>query len=163
MPKIIKDATIINDNWIVINDTDIAHAQALPAGDLILPLIVYQKLKAELSHRKIAVWLNSDEAPEALAGAEKSLDLIAINFPAFADGRGYSYAHVLREQLSYDGELRAIGDVLRDQLFYMKRVGFNSFAMRKDQKLEEALANLSDFSKPYQAAVDRKTPLFTER
>jgi uncharacterized protein (DUF934 family) len=163
MPKIIKDEHITDDNWVLVSDSEISQAADLPAGDLLLPLAVYKALHSELGDRQLAVWLNSDEAPSELEGLEKTLPLIAINFPAFADGRGYSYAHILREQLGFTGELRAIGDVLKDQLYYMKRVGFNSFAMRDDQNLEEALNHLHDFTTPYQAAVDRKTPLFAQR
>lgn len=163
MPKIIKNETVTDDNWVLVSDAEITEATQLPEGDLILPLTVFKALSTELKSRKIAVWLNSDEAPQELAGAEQSLALIAINFPAFADGRGYSYAHTLREQLGFTGDLRAIGDILKDQLSYLKRVGFTSFAMRDDQNIEEALGHLNDFNTPYQAAVDRKTPLFAQR
>ena len=69
----------------------------------------------------------------------------------------------MRAQLNFDGELRAIGDVLRDQLSYMKRSGFNSFDMRSDQPLDQAINYLDDFSEPYQAAIDRAEPLFLKR
>jgi uncharacterized protein (DUF934 family) len=163
MPKIIKDSQVIDDNWVVISDKEITEASSLPEGDLILPLSVWEKLNSELTDRNIGVWLDSDEAPTPLKDSLDSVALIAINFPAFADGRGYSYANVLRMQYGFQGELRAIGDVLRDQLFYMKRVGFHSFAMREDQKLEEAVSNLQDFNLSYQAAVDKQTPLFQDR
>lgn len=163
MPNIIKDHTITNDTWTLINDVAINSADQLPAGDLILPLALWQQLKPELKSRKLGIWLNSDEPPEALKQECQDMALIAINFPAFADGRGYSYATILRAQYHYTGELRAIGDVLKDQLSYMARVGFNSFAMREDQKLEEALNHLADFSVTYQAAIDNPQPLFQAR
>jgi uncharacterized protein (DUF934 family) len=163
MPNIIKDKNIVDDTWQILADLEIDSIDALPSGNVILPLAVYKKLKSQLQDRNIGVWLNSDEEPHLLLGDEKSLPLIAINFPVFSDGRGYSYAHILREQLNFTGDLRAIGDVLRDQLFYMQRVGFSSFAMRADQKIHEAVSHFADFTKPYQAAVDRKTPLFLER
>ena len=163
MPNIIKDSAVIEDNWVLVSDAEINDAANLPEGDLILPLNVFKALHSTLSNRTIAVWLNSDEAPGDLDGFQKTLPLIAINFPVFADGRGYSYAHTFREQLGFTGELRAIGDVLKDQLSFMKRVGFNSFAMREDQNLEDALNHLNDFSTPYQAAVDKKIPLYAEQ
>jgi uncharacterized protein (DUF934 family) len=86
--------------------------------------------------------------------------VIAVDFPRFGDGRGYSLAYHLRTRLNYHGELRAIGDVLRDQLFYMQRVGFDSFAPRADKDIHEALKGLSDFSLNYQASVDQPSPLF---
>lgn len=163
MPNIIKDGALVDDSWVLVSSTDISDTSALPEGNLILPLGVWQQLKNSLEDRNVGVWLNSDEPPEAIREECRQLPLIAINFPVFGDGRGYSYAHVLRAQYGFDGELRAIGDVLKDQLFYMKRCGFNSFAMREDQKLEEALNHFSDFSKPYQAAADQPHPLFLNR
>ncbi|NRB42607.1 MAG: DUF934 domain-containing protein, partial [Pseudomonadales bacterium] len=151
MPNIIKDGSIAADSWVLVEDAEITDVAALPAGDLILPLAVFQALAPQLTDRTMGVWLNSDEAPLAIKEQCRTLPLIAINFPAFADGRGYSYANVLRAQYGFEGELRAIGDVLKDQLSYMKRVGFNSFALRDDQNLEESLKHFADFSKPYQA------------
>ena len=78
----------------------------------------------------------------------------------FSDGRGYSIAYNLRVRLKFTGELRAVGDVLRDQLFYLQRVGFNAFATRADRSMEEALKGLSDFSDVYQTSWDQKSPLF---
>ena len=86
--------------------------------------------------------------------------VIAVDFPKFSDGRSYSIAYNLRVRLGYTGELRAIGDVLRDQLFYMQRVGFDAFEPRPDRKIEDAIKGLSDFSEFYQKSVDQKLPLF---
>jgi uncharacterized protein (DUF934 family) len=86
-----------------------------------------------------------------------------VNFPKFADGRGYSTARLLRERYGYHGEIRAIGDVLHDQLFFMKRCGFDAYAVRADKDIEAALAGFDDFSDAYQAAVDQPQPLFRRR
>jgi uncharacterized protein (DUF934 family) len=86
--------------------------------------------------------------------------VVAVDFPKFADGRGYSIAYNLRARLGYTGELRAIGDVLRDQLFYMQRVGFDAFAVRADKNIHDALKGLTDFSETYQSSWDQKNPLF---
>ena len=88
--------------------------------------------------------------------------LVEVNFPAFGDGRGYSAARILREE-GYTGELRAVGEVLRDQLFYLHRCGFNAFALRSDLDAEAALAHLQDFTESYQVAVDQPVPLFRRR
>jgi len=169
MPNIIKDTAIVEDAWQVIAKPEAdanLSANDLPQGQIILPLAQYQALASDLSTRieagEVALWLDSDEGPDAIESLDK-LPLIAINFPAFADGRGYSYAHKLRMQHQYAGELRAIGDVLQDQLFYMFRVGFNSFAMREDQNLEQAIERLQDFSMNYQGAVKQEKPLFATR
>ncbi len=163
MPKIIKNTAIVEDSWVVVSDNEITSVSNLPEGDLIVPLAVWQTLSSELTGRNIGVWLNSDEVPESIGDVCKELPVIAINFPVFSDGRGYSYAQLLRSQYGYEGELRAIGDVLLDQLFYLKRSGFDSFAMREDQKLDEAVSHLSDISETYQAAIDNPQPLFQRR
>ena len=91
------------------------------------------------------------------------LALIAVDFPKFSDGRGYSIARLLRERYGFEGELRAIGDVLRDQLYYLRQCGFNAFAVRADRDVEAALRGLADFSDGYQASVATPLPLFRRR
>jgi uncharacterized protein (DUF934 family) len=126
-----------------------------------VPLDVWLAQRDTLKHRAdLGVWLASSDRPEALQEDVGKLPVIAIDFPKFADGRGYSIAYILRERLDYKGELRAIGEVLRDQLFYMQRVGFDAFAPRADKDLNEVLKGLNDFSESYQASSDQKLPLF---
>jgi len=163
MRKIIKDKAIINDDWQVLKlaDGESAETTVVPAGKTLVPLSVWLAQKSTLASRAdIGVWLASDERAESLKEDVATLPLIAIDFPTFSDGRGYSIAYQLRTRLGFEGELRAIGDVLRDQLFYMARVGFNAFATREDRSIEDALKGLTDFSETYQTAWDQKTPLF---
>lgn len=163
MRKIIKDKAIINDDWQVFKlaDGESAETTVVPAGKTLVPLSVWLAQKSTLASRAdIGVWLASDERAESLKEDVATLPLIAIDFPTFADGRGYSIAYRLRTRLGFEGELRAIGDVLHDQLFYMARVGFNAFATREDRSIEDALKGLTDFSETYQTAWDQKTPLF---
>ena len=140
---------------------------SIPAGNVIIPLTVWLARKDELAsrvdRREIGVWLDTFEPVEDLVDSVSdinSLPLVAINFPRFADGRGFSIATLLRTRFGYRNEIRAIGDVLRDQLFYMKRCGFDAFAMREDRSAEDALASLRDFSEPYQGAVDNPLPVW---
>ncbi len=112
---------------------------------------------------EIGVWLKPDDDPEPLAEDIATLPLVAVDFPQFTDGRGYSTARLLRDKLGFAGELRAIGDVLRDQLYYLRQCGFNAFAVRSDRNLDEALKGLSDFSDNYQATATRPVPLFRRR
>jgi uncharacterized protein (DUF934 family) len=84
--------------------------------------------------------------------------LIAVYVERFADGRIFSIGNLLRTRYGFNNELRAIGDVLRDQLFFLKRSGFNSYLIRADRSATEALASLKDFSEPYQGAVDNTQP-----
>ena len=86
-----------------------------------------------------------------------------MNFPKFTDGRGYSTARLLRERYGYTGELRAIGDVLHDQLFYMARCGFDAFALKDGKDVAKAVNAFETFMTPYQAAVDQPQPLFRRR
>jgi uncharacterized protein (DUF934 family) len=163
MRKIIKDKAIVNDDWQVLklSDGETPEAVSVPGGKQIVPLQVWLAQKTTLAKRSdIGVWLASDERAEQLKEDAKALPLIAVDFPSFADGRGYSIAYNLRTRLGFEGELRAIGDVLRDQLFYMSRVGFNAFATREDRSIEDALKGLTDFSEVYQTSWDQKTPLF---
>jgi uncharacterized protein (DUF934 family) len=109
------------------------------------------------------VVLQGSDDPAVLAADLARIPVIAIQFARFNDGRGYSIARLLRQRYGYRGELRAIGDVLRDQLFYMKRVGFDAFELRADQDVETALRAFGDFSETYQAAADQPLPLFGRR
>ena len=160
---IIKNKAVVSDDWVVLrlNENETPETVAVAAGKIIVPLKVWQAQRDQLQSRaEIGVWLNSDERPEVLQGDVEKFAVIAVNFPKFADGRGYSIAYNLRMRLGYSGELRAIGDVLRDQLFYMQRVGFDAFAPRPDRDIHDALKGLSDFSETYQISVDQKMPLF---
>lgn len=142
-------------------------ATVIPAGKVLVPLAVWLARKAELAGRlaagEIGVWLETHELAETLVASQANLDVfpvIAIHIERFADGRAYSTAALLRTRYGFKGELRAFGDVLRDQLFYLKRCGFDAFEIRADRSAEDALASLTDFSEPYQAAVVIDQPLW---
>jgi uncharacterized protein (DUF934 family) len=86
-----------------------------------------------------------------------------VDFPVFRDGRGYSIGRLVRERYGYKGEIRAIGDVLRDQLTFMFRCGFDAYAVRADKDLHDALKAFDEFTVQYQGAVDNPSPLFRRR
>lgn len=160
---VIKDKTIANDDWIVLRlgEKDTPEGVVVPPGKVIVPLKVWQAQRDTLRDRTVlGVWLASDERAEDLINDIAKFSVIAVDFPKFADGRGYSIARHLRARLGYRGELRAIGDVLRDQMFYLQRVGFDAFAARADKDMSEALKGLNDFTFTYQASSDEKLPLF---
>jgi uncharacterized protein (DUF934 family) len=115
------------------------------------------------SGKQIAVWLDSDQGADLIAADLPHLPLVALNFPGFMDGRAYSTAVVLRKHHGYTGEIRAIGDVLRDQLFYMKRCGFTTFDLKDSVKLEDAQRAFGDFSATYASTVEEPQPLFRRR
>jgi uncharacterized protein (DUF934 family) len=163
MRDIIKHRAVVSDDWTVLKlaEGDTAADVVVPEGRMIVPLTVWQAQEATLSARaELGVWLASDERPEALKDVVGKFKVIAVDFPKFTDGRGYSIAFNLRSRLGYTGELRSIGDVLRDNLFYMQRVGFDAFATREDRNIHDALKGLTDFSESYQTSWDQKTPLF---
>src|ERR1700678_4368322 len=139
--EIIKNRQVVQDDWQVLKlqEGETAESVSVPAGKIIVPLKVWQAQAVLRTRGDIGVWLASDERPEALKDDVAGLPVIAVDFPKFADGRGYSIAYNLRARLDYRGELRAIGDVLRDQLFYMQRVGFDAFATRPDRNIHDAL------------------------
>ena len=167
MTKIIKNDRIVDDAWKILKlaEGETVQSVALPAEPTLLPLAVWLAHKDEILARQkpFGVWLDSSEDPQALAGDLEQLVLVGVNFPKFSDGRGYSIARLLRERYAYRGEIRAIGDVLQDQLFFMKRCGIDAYAVRADKDIEAALAGLRDFSEAYQAAVDQPQPLFRRR
>ena len=162
---IIRNGIVVADTWTLIPAAEDGASVALPAGKLIVPHNVWLAQRDALLERQqaLGIWLDSNQDPAELADAINRFSLIAVNFPKFTDGRGYSIAALLRSRHGFKGELRAIGDVLRDQLFYLQRVGFNAFAVRADKDIHDALNALSDFSETYQGAIDQPLPLFRRR
>lgn len=164
MQRVIKDGQIVDDNWHLVPALTTID-QISTTGDLIVSLPMWQEHKSLLNNRegKTAVWLAVDEEIEELSNDLPVLPLIALDFPIFTNGRHYSSARILRERYNYQGEIRAIGDVLKDQLFAMQRCGFNVFAVRADKNIEIAILGLQDFSMVYQGASDDPLPLFRRR
>jgi len=157
MPRLIKDNQVIDNEWQVIPADFDAE---LPTGKLIVPLARWLD---NSDNANLAPWLDSEDEVEKVAEQLVQAPLIAINFPTFMDGRGFSSARLLRERYGYHGELRAIGNVIQDQLFYLKRCGFDAYDLREGTDLEAAMASLGDFSVSYQAATDTAEPLFRKR
>jgi uncharacterized protein (DUF934 family) len=110
-----------------------------------------------------AIALEPTDDPQHLSDKLDGVTVIAVHFPKFTDGRGYSIASILRKRFGYTGELRAVGDVQRDQLFLMARCGFDAFALRDDQDPDACLGALTDFSVAYQDAADGRAPAFRDR
>ena len=159
--RIILDGRIVDDAWQIVE----AGAALPPSGDIVVSLASWQEQRALLAARdaRTGVWLKPDDEPGLLASDTSTLPMIAVQFPQFADGRGYSTARLLRQRYGFGGELRAIGEVLRDQLFYLQRVGFNAFAIKEGKSIDDALKAFGDFSESYQSAVDQPTPLYRRR
>ena len=124
-----------------------------PRGaNLLVPLALWRLRRDDLLHRTggAGVWLDAGDDPEAIAPDLHRLDLVAIDFPKFSDGRGFSTARLLRERHGFEGELRAIGDVGRDQLAFLERCGFDAFQLRDGVDARRALASFDEVSVQYQ-------------
>ncbi len=155
---------ILDDRWRFV-DSEAQFRTLRPGQAAYMPLAVWRTVRAELlvTGRPLGVLLGATDEPRELADDVGKLALIAIHIEKFSDGRGYSLARIVREQLAYRGELRATGDVLRDQIFNLSRCGFDSFALREDQDVEDAFKAFYDFRESYQASVERPTPLYRRR
>ena len=124
-------------------------------------LIKDRQIVAQLSPPDLV--LEPTDDPAIVAGALGIAGVIAINFPTFGDGRGYSIARLLRERYGYKGELRAVGEVARDHLHAMAQCGFDAFQLREGDNPQEALKAFGDFSEQYQATAAQPLPLFRRR
>lgn len=156
-----------DDPWVLINTEDDLIRRKTPEK-LILPLKLWESVRAaEVSQgHKLAlngVWLSPDDDEELLKPWLKLLPLIALQFPSFRDGRAYTQAYILRARLGWSGELRAVGDVLRDQLSHMRQCGFNSFAIRDDKSPVDAMKGLTGISVLYGRSAIEPRPLFRRR
>ncbi|MBM3115371.1 DUF934 domain-containing protein [Jeongeupia naejangsanensis] len=165
MPKLIIDRQIVDNTATLLRNAEDGAFAAVPAqGLVIVPLAQYLAQKAELNARgDVGVWFAPDDEPELLGADAIRLPLIAIEFPAFTDGRGFSIGRLLRERYGFTGELRAFGDVFKDTLNYLTRCGFNAFVVRDDKDIVEALKGLDDFTESYQSSVAQPMPLFRRR
>lgn len=151
--QIIKNREIINDTWQHLGDND-----SLPgtSADIIVTVERWRKDRDALLARegKLGITIGGGIAADEIVEDLSHFDLIAIRFPEFRDGRGYSYARLLRERYGFKGEIRAIGNVLRDQLFYMERCGINAFEVQEERDIHDALKAFHELTIRYQPAVD---------
>jgi uncharacterized protein (DUF934 family) len=173
MAKLIQNRRVATDNWLLLKPEVSSGSETQPAvpaaGDVILPLALWRAQAQALLARqadgaRTAAWLTDTDGAEAIAellGQDlHRLPLIALNFPKFSNGRNLSTARLLRERYGYKGELRAVGDVQRDQLLGMYRCGIDSFVLRDDQDAADALAAFDELPVAYQASAVQPLPLF---
>jgi uncharacterized protein (DUF934 family) len=158
--QIIRNRAIIEDDFVHVPD----EAELPAAGKPIVTLARYVKAPGELLTRfpALGVRVPSDKLPSDIPEIAR-LALIAIEFPRFSDGRGFSVARMLRQRHGFEGELRAVGWVLRDQLRYLERCGFDAFELKAGKPLDSALEAFAELSITYQAAVDDRRPLYRRR
>ena len=163
MPQLIKNGAVVEDGWSLRRELGSLEELARGAR-VIVPLAFWLGHRdALLARGDVGVWLAPDADPEAVSADIAALPLIAVDFPAFTDGRGYSIGRLLRDRYGFTGELRAIGDILRDQLFALAECGFDAFDIRADRDAAAALAGLDDFSSIYATTSRTPQPWFRRR
>jgi uncharacterized protein (DUF934 family) len=164
MPTRIK---VVDGHMMPVEDpfTWVADDQDLVQGDLILSLARFQQEGDRLlsEGRAVGVRLKSDEEVEALAYDLPRIAVVELEFPKFRDGRAYSNARILRERYDYAGEVRAVGDVLREQAHFMLRCGFDAFEPADGSGAQQWQAATQRFRHVYQRAADHRVPAFEER
>lgn len=148
--QVIKDKTIIENTWAFIaDDAEIKN------GNISVSVARWKKDQNLLLKREgqLGIRIQPSDSIEVIAGDLDMFDLIELDFPTLADGRLFTHAWLLRERYAYQGEIRATGDYLADQVFYLSRVGVNAFAAEKQQDCSLILDNMHDFSVNYQSSI----------
>lgn len=161
--RILRNAELVEDDWTVLEDgrADIVAG----AGRVIVTLARWRAERTALlaAHAAVGVLVPNTADIEAVYPEIEDRPLIVLQFPTFTDGRALSQAVVLRKRLGFGGELRAVGDVIRDLVFWLARCGFDSIVPRKDQSLEGCREALREITVAYQAAADEHTPVWIRR
>lgn len=161
MPQLIKDGNIVeNDNWLCLDEEQCSGS--IPNASFI-PLSVFLNSASASLPEEIGVWLSASDDVNTLALHLEHVKKIACRIENFMDGRNFSQARILRDQLGYSGGIRAIGGFIEDQLFFLKRCGFDEFQFDKEADIKLIQESLHDFSESYQAACDISEPLFRRR
>lgn len=151
---LIKNKQIATDTWQHVDDKSVLPAD----GGVIVSLARWQAERSVLVGRNapLGIRLKSDEGADAIVDDLPHFDVVALEFPTFRDGRPYSIARLLRERYHYTGELRAVGDILRDQLLFMRRCGFDAFEYADKTTAEKAFSAFDEIGAVYQTAADRR-------
>jgi len=144
---IIKDQQITENTWVFVADD-----ASLASGDITVSVKRWHEEKQSLLKHvgKVGIRLTPEDLVEAIGGDLSDVSLIELDFPTFTDGRAFSQTRLLRNRYAYQGEIRAIGHFMADQVFYLNRVGVNAFELDKPRDIELALSSMHDFSVQYQ-------------
>lgn len=158
---LVKNDALVDDPF-----TPVSAGETLPAsGAVLVDLETWQALRGELIARDapVGVRLASDQSPDLIADDLDDLELVALEFPVFRDGRAYSYARILRDRYAFKGEVRAVGEVLMEQLHFMLRTGFDAFEIEGEDPLGQYRQALEDFSVWYQPTGDGRETATQQR
>ncbi len=158
---LLRDGALVDDGWVTVDD-----GTALPMdGPAIVSLERWQAHRDALLGRNapLGIRLKSDQSPALIADDLGRFAVVALEFPVFKDGRAYSYARLLRERYGYKGEVRAVGEVLRDQFLFMVRCGFDAIEVKDENTAGQWRQAVSEISVVYQPAADNQTPVWALR
>ncbi len=157
---LIKEGALAEDPWQALADEE-----ALVEGPVVVSLERWQSERESLLARNtpLGVRLQSDQSPALIAEDLDRLDLVALEFPKFNDGRAYSYARLLRDRYGFKGEVRAVGGVFRDQFLLMQRCGFDAFEVADKAAAEAWEKAISEISVTYQPGADARRPALALR
>ncbi len=153
---LIKKGQIVGDPWIKVSEDETPP----PAGAILIPYALWEQQRETLLVRNtpLGITLRSDQPPALIEGDLTRFELIALDFPTFKDGRPYSHARLLRERYGFTGELRATGNILRDQFLFLHRCGFDAFEVATHDSATAWEAALSEITVTYQPGTDERTP-----
>ncbi len=152
MDKIIKDGGLVDDLWSLLDESDTELLQRNKSACYIMPFSQWLSHQESFEHCP-GVWIEASDELEPLAPYLDRIPLIAIRFPAFVDGSGFSTGALLREAMGFEGELRAIGNLMVDQVPMLRRCGFNAFSLASIEQLELALQLLVSSQLSYQGSI----------
>lgn len=160
---ILQGGELVDDDWTVVED---GHTPIESVGGKVIVTLARWRAEGEAllaAYAAVGVLVPNTADIEAIHAEIAGRPLIALQFPTFSDGRALSQAVVLRKRLGYRGELRAVGDVIRDLVFWLGRCGFDSIVPRQDQSPQACQEALRELTVAYQAAADEHTPVWIRR
>ena len=147
--QLIKDKQVTQDDWVYIVDET-----PLKADYIIVSLVRWQQERDQLSRIKhLGLRLEPDVVLEEIAHDLSHFQVIELYFPVFTDGHAFTHARLLRSRYGFTGDIRASGDFMRDQVFYLNRVGVSSFELNDQDDAQQVIKSMGDFSVDYQQSV----------
>jgi len=163
MPKLVKNGELTEHSWVTLRTEDDVNNTNLNQGQWLIPAEQFEAVRQTYSNAQLGVLASPGTDVELLKTLSETVEIVAIDFTAFMDGRGFSLARTVREYADFTGEIRAVGQFIHDQIFYLSRCGFNSFEFNDETSVETVQTFLASFSESYQAGTDEPQPLFRRR
>ena len=160
--RILRAGVPAEDDWVLAGE---GPRQTPPRGRIIVPLEHWREHRAHLlaGGAEVGVLVPNTLDIEAIHPLIADRPLIALVFPSFSDGRALSQAVILRRRLKFRGELRAVGDIIQDLVYWLDRCGFDAVVPRADQDLEACARARLELGAAYQGAADGQTPVWIRR